>query len=74
MLPARRASSRVLDGIRKILEGVGGKIHGSLDKQYEQIERELIVRVAKPNHLTGGEPDRVLFQNASDIMVRLLCP
>jgi hypothetical protein len=60
--------------IRKILEGVGVKIHGSLDRQYEQIERELIVRVAKPNHLTGGELDRVLFQNASDIMVRLLCP
>jgi hypothetical protein len=58
--------------IRKILEGVGVKIHRSIDKHYEQIERELIEKVAKPG-LTGGELDRVLFQNAGDIMVRLLC-
>jgi hypothetical protein len=60
--------------IRNILEGAGVKIRGSVDRQYEQIERELIGRVAKPSGLTGGEMDRILFQNAGDIMVRLRCP
>jgi hypothetical protein len=59
--------------IQSILERVGVKIEGSINKQYEQIEGELIKRVAKPS-LTGGQLDRILFQNYGDIMVRLRCP
>jgi hypothetical protein len=59
--------------LNNILEGVGAKIHGSINRQYEQIERELIKRVAKTS-LSGGPLDRILFQNYGDIMVRLLCP
>jgi hypothetical protein len=60
--------------IRKILEGVGVKIRGSFDKQYEQIEAELIHKVACPCGLTGGQLDRILFHNYGDLMVRLFCP
>src|SRR5579862_1753265 len=56
--------------IRNILEGIGAKIYGSIDQQYEQIERELLERVAKPNGLSGGELDRILFRNYADLMVR----
>jgi hypothetical protein len=59
--------------LKKILIGVGAKIHGPVDRQYEQIESELIDRVAKPA-LSGGELDRILFQNYGDVIVRLLCP
>ena len=59
--------------LKKILEGVGARIPGSVDRQYEEIETELIKRVAKPSGLTGGKLDRILFQNYGDIMVRLLC-
>ena len=59
--------------ITKILECVHAKIQGSLNSQYEQIEKELIKRVAEPN-LSGGELDQILFRNYGDIMVRLLCP
>ena len=59
--------------IQSILERVGVKIEGSINKQYEQIEDELIKKVAKPS-LTGGQLDRILFQNYGDIMVRLRCP
>jgi hypothetical protein len=59
--------------IRKILEGVGVTITGSIDRQYQQIEDELIKKVAEPS-LTGGQLDRILFQNYGDIMVRLFCP
>jgi hypothetical protein len=34
----------------------------------------LLDKVAKPSGLTGGQLDRILFQNYGDIMVRLLCP
>jgi hypothetical protein len=60
--------------IKNILEGVGLKLVGSVDRQYEQIETELRKHVAKPLHLSGGQLDRILFQNYGDIMVRLLCP
>lgn len=43
-------------------------------KHYEEIEQELIDKVAKPTGLSGGELDRALFQNYGDILVRLLCP
>ena len=59
--------------LKRILEGVGVLFPKSLNARYEQIERELIEHVAKPT-LSGGELDRILFQNYSDIMVRLLCP
>jgi hypothetical protein len=60
--------------LKNILIAMGGTISGSVDRQYEQIERELLERVAKPSGLSGGELDRVLFQNYPDLMVRLLCP
>jgi hypothetical protein len=60
--------------LKPILEGVGATVGDSVDKHYKEIERELIENVAKPNGLSGGELDRILFQNYGDIMVRLLCP
>lgn len=60
--------------LRNILEGVGARVPRSIDKHYEEIEEELINRVAKPCGLSGGKLDRILFQNYGDIMVRLLCP
>jgi hypothetical protein len=60
--------------IKNILRGVGVKIRGPIDRQYEQIEQQLLDKVAKPSGLTGGQLDRILFQNYGDIMVRLLCP
>jgi hypothetical protein len=60
--------------IRNVLEAVGFKIRGSFDKQYQQIEDELIHKVAHRSGLTGGQLDRILFQNYGDLMVRLLCP
>jgi hypothetical protein len=60
--------------LKNILIAIGGTISGSVDRQYEQIERELVERVAKPSGLSGGELDRILFQNYPDLMVRLLCP
>jgi hypothetical protein len=60
--------------LRKILLCVGAKVPKSIDSQYEEIERELIDQVAKPSGFSGGELDRVLFQNAGDVMVCLLCP
>ena len=55
--------------LRNILEGVGARVPQSIDKHYEEIEKELINRVAS---LSGGKLDRILFQNYGDIMVRLL--
>jgi hypothetical protein len=60
--------------LNRILECVGAKVTGSLNKRYEEIEKELIEKVATPCGLSGGELDRILFQNYDDIMVRLLCP
>ena len=57
-----------------ILEGIGVELQGSLNQNYEQVERELIEHVAKPSGISGGELDRVLFRNYADIMVRLRCP
>jgi hypothetical protein len=58
----------------RILREVGARIDGSIDRQYEQIERELIEKVAEPCGLSGAELDNVLFCNYGDIKVRLLCP
>jgi hypothetical protein len=60
--------------IRNILKAADVKIQGSINRQYEQIEQQLLDKVAKPSGLTGGRLDRILFQNYGDIMVRLLCP
>lgn len=60
--------------IRNILKAADVKIQGSISRQYEQIEQQLLDKVAKPSGLTGGHLDRILFQNYGDIMVRLLCP
>ena len=62
-----------LDGrILGLLKKVGARVPRSIDKHYEEIETELIDRVAKPCGLSGGKLDRILFQNYGDIMVRLL--
>ena len=53
---------------------LGARVPQSIYKQYEEIERELINRVAKPCGLSGGKLDRILFQKYGDIMVRLLRP
>jgi hypothetical protein len=58
--------------LNNILVCVGAKVPRSLNKHYEEIEEELIKKVATPR-LSGGELDRILFQNYGDIMVRLLC-
>jgi hypothetical protein len=58
--------------LNRILECVGAQVPRSLNKHYEEIERELIEKVAKPR-LSGGELDRALFQNYGDILVRLTC-
>lgn len=60
--------------LTRILTCVGAKVPRSLNRHYEEIERELIQKVARPCRLSGGHLDRVLFQNYGDIMVRLLCP
>jgi hypothetical protein len=63
-----------LDGrILGLLKRVGVEIkRGSLDRNYEKIEEELIEKIAAPNGLSGGQLDRILFQNYGDITVRLL--
>jgi hypothetical protein len=60
--------------LNRILECVGAQVPRSLNKHYEEIEKELINKVAEPIGLSGGELDRALFQNYGDILVRLLCP
>jgi len=55
------------------MECVGAKVPKSIDRHYDEIEKELIEKVAKPSGLSGGELDRILFQNYGDIMVRLSC-
>ena len=58
-----------------LLKEMGVKVKkGSLDRNYEKIEKELIKKVAEPLGISGGQLDRILFQNAADIMVRLRCP
>ncbi len=57
-----------------ILKRVGARVPSSLNRHYEEIEKELIEKVAEPLGFSGGELDRILFQNYGDIMVRLLCP
>jgi len=60
--------------LNRIVECLGAKVPRSLNKHYEEIERELINKVAEPIGVSGGELDRALFQNYGDILVRLLCP
>jgi hypothetical protein len=60
--------------LKKVLLGVGAKNRDSVDQQCDEIEHELLVRLAKPSRLSGGQLDRILFQNYGDIMVRLRCP
>jgi hypothetical protein len=60
--------------LKRILECVGARVPRSIENDFEEIESELIERVAKPSGLSGGKLDRILFQNYGDILVRLLCP
>jgi hypothetical protein len=47
-----------------LLKKVGVEIkRGSLDRNYEKIEGELIRKVAKPLGISGGQLDRMLFKN-----------
>jgi hypothetical protein len=39
--------------LKRILEGVGATVGNSVDKHYEEIERELIEKVAKPRGFIG---------------------
>jgi hypothetical protein len=59
--------------LNRIMECVGARVPRCLNRHYEEIETELIKNVAKPCGFSGGELDRVLFQNYFDIMVRLTC-
>jgi hypothetical protein len=59
--------------IGQILKQVGAHVPDPIDREYERIERELIEGVAKPCRVSGGELDRILFQNYGEIMVRLAC-
>jgi hypothetical protein len=52
-----------------LLEKVGVKIkRGSLDRDYERIEGELIEEVAKPLGISAARLDRVLFQYNDQIV------
>jgi hypothetical protein len=52
-----------------LLEKVGVEIkRGSLDRDYERIEGELIAKVAKPLGISGARLDRVLFQYNKQIV------
>lgn len=52
-----------------LLEKVGVEIkRGSLDRDYERIEGELIEKVAKPLGISGARLDRVLFQYNNQIV------
>jgi hypothetical protein len=52
-----------------LLEKVGVKIkRGSLDRDYERIEEELIEKIAKPLNISGARLDRVLFQYNNQIV------
>jgi hypothetical protein len=65
-----------LDGrILGLLEEVGVRVkRGSLNRNYEMIETALVEKVARPLGFSGGQLDRILFQNYGDIMIRLRCP
>jgi hypothetical protein len=60
--------------LKRILECVGARVPRSIESHFEEIESELIERVASPSGLSGGKLDRILFQNYGDIIVRLRCP
>lgn len=49
--------------LKNIMDCRGAKFPKSIDKQYDEIETEMIDPVAKPCNLSGGELDRILFQN-----------
>ena len=52
-----------------LLKEVGVEIKkGSLDRNYEEIEDELIEKVAEPLGVSGGRLDRILFQNYDKIL------
>ena len=60
--------------IKRILKEIKARVPKAVEKHYEEIEKELIEKVAKPSRLSGGELDRILFRNYGDILVRLTCP
>jgi hypothetical protein len=49
--------------IAGLLGKFGARAPQPLGRHYEQIERELIARVARPLGLSGAQLDRILFQN-----------
>jgi hypothetical protein len=51
-----------------LLEKAGVEIkRGSLDRDYERIDEELIEKVARPLNISGARLDRVLFQHNNQI-------
>jgi hypothetical protein len=60
--------------IAGLLKSLGAHVPEPLSRHYEEIEQELITKVAKPCGLSGVELDRVLFQNydliAADLAIR----
>jgi hypothetical protein len=55
-----------------LLDKVGVEIkRGSLDRDYERIEQELVEKVAKPLGISGARLDRVLFQYNNQIVGRI---
>jgi hypothetical protein len=57
--------------IAGLLRRLGAKVSESLGRDYEEVEKELIHRIAVPCHLTGAELDRILFQNYDAILADL---
>jgi len=58
--------------IAGLLEKLGARVPQPIGRQYQQIERELIHRVAKPLGLSGAQLDRILFQNYDSIRADIL--
>ncbi len=54
--------------IQGLLGNLGVKGRGLVQRHYEQLERELIQKVAKPMGISGARLDRILFQNYDAIL------
>lgn len=54
--------------IQKLLAKLGTRIKSPIGRHYERIERELLLKVARPCGLTGAMLDRILFQNYDYIL------
>jgi len=57
--------------IVRLVTEVGVRLPRALGKDYDNIERALILEIARPCGLTGAQLDRVLFQNYDAILTDL---